>query len=91
MSAARRYYVERNKTYDTYKEPASLYFAQDDRYLVGDEPGHEGGDLWATDATLDIMEHDPGWTGTVRQPPRRRQGRAHVGRRRRPGAGRCRR
>ena len=58
-----RYYVERNKTYDTYKEPASLYFAQDDRYLVGDEPGHEGGDLWATDATLDIMENDPGWTG----------------------------
>jgi len=58
-----RYYVERNKTYDTYKEPASLYFAQDDRYLTGDEPGHEGGDLWATDATLDIMEQDPEWTG----------------------------
>ena len=58
-----RYYVERNKTYDTYKDPASLYFAQDDRYLVGDEPGHEGGDIWATDATLDIMEHDPNWSG----------------------------
>ncbi len=58
-----RYYVERNKTYDTYKEPASLYYAQDDRYLVGDEPGHEGGDIWATDAALDIMENDPNWSG----------------------------
>ena len=58
-----RYYVERNKTYDTYKEPASLYYAQDDRYLVGDEPGHEGGDLWATDATLDVMDNDPNWSG----------------------------
>jgi hypothetical protein len=58
-----RYYVERNKTYDTYKNPASLYYAQDDRYLTGDEPGHEGGDIWATDATLDIMEHDPNWSG----------------------------
>ena len=58
-----RYYVERNKTYDTYKKPASLYYAQDDRYLAGDEPGHEGGDLWATDATLDIMENDPDWSG----------------------------
>ena len=58
-----RYYVERNKTYDTYKNPASLYYAQDDRYLTGDEPGHEGGDIWATDATLDIIEHDPNWSG----------------------------
>ncbi len=58
-----RYYVERNKIYDTFKEPASLYPADDDRYVVGDEPGHEGGDLWATDATLEIMENDPGWSG----------------------------
>ena len=58
-----RYFVERNKTYDTDKVPASLYSAQDDRYLVGDEPGHEGGDLWATDATLDVMEQRPDWSG----------------------------
>ena len=57
-----RYFVERNKIYDTDKLPASLYLADDDRYVVGDDPGHEGGDLWATDAALDMMDNED-WSG----------------------------
>jgi hypothetical protein len=58
-----RYWVERNKGYDTLQEPASLYPASDDRYVVGDEPDHQGGDVWATDAVLDIMENEADWSG----------------------------
>ena len=59
-----RYWVERNKGYDTLQEPASLYPATDDRYVVGDEPGHQGGDIWATDAVLDIIDHEgDDWSG----------------------------
>ncbi len=59
-----RYWVQRNKGYDTLQFPAQLYPATDDRYVVGDDPGHQGGDIWATDAVLDIMEHEEGaWSG----------------------------
>ena len=77
--------VERDKGYDTLQFPAQLYPATDDRYVVGDEPGHQGGDIWATDAALDIMDHEAGrLERPLRQPPRSRQGRPHVGRRQRP-------
>ncbi len=59
-----RYWVERDKGYDTLQFPAQLYPATDDRYVVGDEPGHQGGDIWATDAVLDIMDHEANaWSG----------------------------
>jgi hypothetical protein len=59
-----RYLVERDKGYDTLQFPAQLYPATDDRYVVGDEPGHQGGDIWATDAVLDIMDHEENvWSG----------------------------
>ena len=59
-----RYWVERDKRYDTLQFPAQLYPATDDRYVVGDEPGHRGGDVWATDAVLDIMGHEKdAWSG----------------------------
>ena len=59
-----RYWVERDKGYDTLQFPAQLYPATDDRYVVGDEPGHQGGDIWATDAVLDIMDHEKDdWSG----------------------------
>ena len=59
-----RYLVERDKGYDTLQFPAQLYPATDDRYVVGDEPGHKGGDVWATDAVLDIMDHEKdAWSG----------------------------
>src|SRR3712207_3835174 len=53
-----RYWVERDKGYDTLQFPAQLYPATDDRYVVGDAPRHKGGDIWATDAVLDIMDHE---------------------------------
>ena len=56
--------VERDKGYDTLQFPAQLYPATDDRYVVGDEPAHQGGDIWATDAVLDIMDHEEdAWSG----------------------------
>jgi hypothetical protein len=59
-----RYWVERDKGYDTLQFPAQLYPATDDRYVVGDEPGHQGGDVWATDAVLDVMAHEKdSWSG----------------------------
>jgi hypothetical protein len=59
-----RYWVERDKGYDTLQFPAQLYPATDDRYVVGDEPGHQGGDVWATDAVIDIMENEAdAWSG----------------------------
>lgn len=59
-----RYLVERDKGYDTLQFPALLYPATDDRYVVGDEPAHQGGDVWATDAVLDIMANEgDGWSG----------------------------
>ena len=53
-----RFLVKRGKSYDTLQFPAQLYPATDDRYVVGDTPGHEGGDVWATDAVLKIMENE---------------------------------
>lgn len=59
-----RYLVERDKGYDTRQYPAWLYPASDDRYVVGDEPTHQGGDIWATDAVLDIMANEEdAWSG----------------------------
>ncbi len=59
-----RYWVERDKGYDTLQFPALLYPATDDRYVVGDEPDNQGGDIWATDAVLDIMANEEdAWSG----------------------------
>ena len=59
-----RYWVERDKGYDTLQFPAQLYPATDDRYVVGDAPDHQGGDIWATDAVLEIMaEEEDAWSG----------------------------
>ena len=59
-----RYVVARDTIYDTGQLPASLYPATDDRYVVGNDPAHRGGDVWATDAVLDIMGHEKdAWSG----------------------------
>jgi hypothetical protein len=57
-----RYFVERSKVYDTGQLPAIMYPTSDNRYVVGHTPGHEGGDIWATDAALDVMDHED-WSG----------------------------
>jgi hypothetical protein len=58
-----RYVVKRDVTYDTGKLPAVMYGVSDDRYVVGHTPGHEGGDVWATDIALDVMDHEDDWSG----------------------------
>lgn len=59
-----RYVVARDTIYDTGQLPASLYPATDDRYVVGNDPAHQGGDVWATDAVVDIMGNEKdAWSG----------------------------
>ena len=72
--------------YDTDKLPASLYPARR-RPLrrPATTPAHEGGDIWATDAALAIMDNER-LERHLRDSPGRRQGGAHVGRGQRPGS-----
>jgi len=59
-----RWVVARDTAYDTLQYPAQLYPATDDRYVVGHDPAHQGGDIWATDAVLEIMAQEgDGWSG----------------------------
>ena len=60
-----RYYVESSSsiTYDTDLPPAWMYPLDGNRYTVGRDPAHEGGDVWATDAALSIMRHENDWSG----------------------------
>jgi hypothetical protein len=59
-----RWVVARDTIYDTGQFPAQLYPATDDRYVVGHDVDHQGGDIWATDAVLKIMdEQDGDWSG----------------------------
>jgi Type I phosphodiesterase / nucleotide pyrophosphatase len=59
-----RWVVARDTAYDTLQYPAQLYPATDNRYVVGNDPAHQGGDIWATDAVLEIMgQEGDGWSG----------------------------
>lgn len=59
-----RWVVARDTTYDTLQYPAQLYPATDNRYVVGNDPARQGGDVWATDAALEIMKQEgDGWSG----------------------------
>ncbi len=49
--------------YDTSTYPASLYPLDGDRYTRGEDPAHPGGDVWAANAAIQIMKHDPTWSG----------------------------
>jgi hypothetical protein len=57
-----KYLVPRDQIFDTGKLPASLYPAVDARYVVGHDPAHQGGDVWATNAALDVMANED-WSG----------------------------
>jgi len=49
--------------YDTTKLPAVLYPHDSDRYTTGKDPAHQGGDVWAADAAIQVMRNDPSWNG----------------------------
>lgn len=60
-----KYWVHSNGAafhYDTWQLPASLYPLDGDRYVTGHDAEHPGGDVWATDAALDVMDHE-NWSG----------------------------
>ncbi|MEO5651990.1 MAG: alkaline phosphatase family protein [Marmoricola sp.] len=59
-----RYYVDGNKAhyYDTDNLPARMYPLDGNRYTVGHDPAHQGGDVWAADAAMDIMKNED-WSG----------------------------
>jgi hypothetical protein len=60
-----RYYVPTGSTlrYDTLENPASLYPLDGDRYTAGKDLAHQGGDVWAADAAIDIMRNEDDWSG----------------------------
>ncbi len=59
-----RWLAQRDTIYDTGQFPAQLYPATDNRYVVGHNPAQLGGDVWATDAVLEIMEQEEDdWSG----------------------------
>jgi hypothetical protein len=59
-----RYYVDSNKEhfYDTDNLPARLYPLGGNRYTVGHDSANQGGDVWAADAAIDVMENED-WRG----------------------------
>jgi len=60
-----RWYVDSasSKTYDTYLSPARLYPLDGDRYTIGKDPAHYGGDVWAADAAIAAMDNEDDWSG----------------------------
>ena len=61
-----RFYVESSSdlTYDTDMPPAWMYPLDGNRYTVGRDPEHQGGDVWAADAALKIMRNED-WSGVL--------------------------
>lgn len=62
--ACGRYFVNGNRSayYDTNNLPARLYPLDGNRYTVGHDPAHEGGDVWAADAAMAVMKNEK-WSG----------------------------
>ncbi len=62
-----RYYVDSSPTltYDTDRSPARLYPLDGNRYTVGFDRAHRGGDVWAADAAVSVMRHERNWSGVL--------------------------
>jgi hypothetical protein len=63
--ACGRFYVysASSLTYDTDQSPARMYPLDGNRYTVGFDRAHQGGDVWAADAAIATMDHEPDWSG----------------------------
>jgi Type I phosphodiesterase / nucleotide pyrophosphatase len=62
-----RFYVDSSSsvTYGTgTTSPAWMYPLDGQRFAVGFDPAHQGGDVWTTDAALAMMEQEP-WSGML--------------------------
>ena len=42
-----------------------MYPLQGNRDIPGNDPNHQGGDVWVTDAAFDIMDHEDDWSGML--------------------------
>lgn len=60
-----RWYVDASDDleYDTGLPPAWIDPIAGNKYVVGFDPAHQGGDVWATDAALTTMHHERNWSG----------------------------
>jgi hypothetical protein len=45
--------------------PAWMYPLDGNRFAVGHDPAHLGGDVWTTDAAITMMEHETDWRGMM--------------------------
>jgi len=63
--ACGRFYVDSdsNLVYDTNVSPAWMYGLDGNRYTVGHDTAHQGGDVWAADAAIATMKNEPKWSG----------------------------
>ncbi len=63
-----RYYVDAasTMTYGTgTTSPAWMYPLDGNRFAVGNDPAHLGGDVWTTDAAIEMMENETDWRGMM--------------------------
>lgn len=63
-----RYYVnsDTNLDYGTKTTPpAWMYPLDGNRFVPGYDPEHLGGDVWAADATIDVIRNEPEWRGML--------------------------
>lgn len=60
-----RFYVDSasSLTYDTNQAPARMYPLDGNRYTVGFDSAHQGGDVWAADAAIATMRNEDNWSG----------------------------
>jgi predicted AlkP superfamily pyrophosphatase or phosphodiesterase len=62
-----RFYVNaaKTKSYGTAEtSPAWMYPLEGDRDIPGDDPAHQGGDVWTADVASQIMDHED-WSGLL--------------------------
>ena len=63
-----RYYVDAasTMTYGTgTTSPAWMYPLDGNRFAVGNDPAHLGGDVWTTDAAIEMMGKETDWRGMM--------------------------
>jgi hypothetical protein len=63
-----RFYVDASSsmTYGTgTTSPAWMYPLDGNRFAVGNDPAHLGGDVWTADAALEVIEREPDWKGMM--------------------------
>jgi type I phosphodiesterase/nucleotide pyrophosphatase len=61
-----RFYVNTTPTYGTATtSPAWMYPLDGDRYAVGTDPQHRGGDIWTADTAIKVMENETDWRGML--------------------------